>query len=327
MARVGLVLGGGGLVGQAYHSGVLAALELDLGWDPRSADVIVGSSAGALTGAALRLGVPASDLAARVFDAPLTGDGAVVIQALTGDGVALPPFRRRDVLRPWRLPSRALCGRAVRRPWAFRPMTAASTLVPTGRVELAGYLRLVDDLAGGVWPEGLWICVVRRDDARRVVIGRPGGPTATLSDAVAASCALPGYLAPVTIAGVPCIDGGVHSPTNADVLRREQLDVVVVVSPMSAAHGHARTPDAAMRWANHHRLERELRRLRAAGTQVVRFEPGPRVLAVMGRNLLDAERAGPVVREAFLDGGEYAATSRVARRLATIASRPSRRAA
>jgi NTE family protein len=31
MMRVGLVLGGGGVVGMAYHAGVLAALEHDLG--------------------------------------------------------------------------------------------------------------------------------------------------------------------------------------------------------------------------------------------------------------------------------------------------------
>ena len=61
--RVGLVLGGGGVVGIAYHAASLAAIEHDLGWDPRSADVIVGTSAGALVGALLRRGVPASDLA------------------------------------------------------------------------------------------------------------------------------------------------------------------------------------------------------------------------------------------------------------------------
>lgn len=36
MTRVGLVLGAGGIVGQAYQAGVLTALEHDLGWDPRS---------------------------------------------------------------------------------------------------------------------------------------------------------------------------------------------------------------------------------------------------------------------------------------------------
>lgn len=80
--RVGLVLGAGGVVGQAYHSGVLAALEHDYGWDPRTADVIVGTSAGSITGMLLRSGVPASELAAWTVKAPLTSEGAVLRQIL-----------------------------------------------------------------------------------------------------------------------------------------------------------------------------------------------------------------------------------------------------
>jgi NTE family protein len=48
--RVGLVLGGGGVVGVAYHAAALAAIERDLGWEPRPAEVVVGTSAGSLVG-------------------------------------------------------------------------------------------------------------------------------------------------------------------------------------------------------------------------------------------------------------------------------------
>ena len=61
--RVGLVLGGGGAVGLAYHAAALAALEHELEWDPRDAEVIVGTSAGAVIAALLRRGVSAADLA------------------------------------------------------------------------------------------------------------------------------------------------------------------------------------------------------------------------------------------------------------------------
>ena len=50
---VGLVLGAGGVVGQAYQAGVLSALQRETGWDPRQAAIIVGTSAGSVTGAAL----------------------------------------------------------------------------------------------------------------------------------------------------------------------------------------------------------------------------------------------------------------------------------
>ena len=64
MSRIGLVFGAGGVVGQAYHTGVLAALEHDWDFDACDVDVIVGTSAGSITGTLLRLDVPTADLAA-----------------------------------------------------------------------------------------------------------------------------------------------------------------------------------------------------------------------------------------------------------------------
>lgn len=323
MTRVGLVLGAGGVVGQAYHAGVLAALAHDLGWDPRTADVIVGSSAGSVTGALLRLGVPAEDLAAWAVEAPLSIEGAAVLDRVTSRN-EFPAFGARQALRRWRTPSPALVARLARRPWAFRPSVAAMTMLPAGWIDIR---ERIDELTGALgesWPANLWICTARRDDGRRVVFGRPGSPPATVAAAVAASCAIPAWFAPVRIGGVEYFDGGVHSPTNADVLRGEALDVVVVVSPMSAANGVARTADAPFRWASHRRLEQEVRRLRHEGTTVVRFEPGPRALAVMGVNAMATDRSAPVVQQAFLDAGRYAASDPVAARLAPLAQRVAR---
>ncbi len=325
MTRVGLVLGAGGLVGQAYHAGALAALEHDLGWDPRTADVIVGSSAGSLTGTALRLGVPAMDLAAWAVEAPLSPEGAPVLDAFGSEPPELPPFDARSLLRRWRLPAAALVARTARRPWAFRPAVAALTLLPAGRVDITEHADVLDDVIPDEWPEGLWICAARRNDGGRVVFGREGSPSAPLARAVAASCAIPGYFAPVRIDGVAYFDGGVHSPTNADVLCRSELDLVVVVSPMSAAHGRARTPDAPMRWSSHNRLEREVKRLRSVGTEVVRIEPGRRALAAMGVNAMADDRAERVVQAAFLETGRHISKGRAAARLAALATRPGRR--
>jgi NTE family protein len=65
--RIGLVLGAGGLTGQAFHAGVLEGLLDATGWDARDASLIVGTSAGAGVGAYLRLGRDARDLAARLW--------------------------------------------------------------------------------------------------------------------------------------------------------------------------------------------------------------------------------------------------------------------
>ena len=325
MTRVGLVLGAGGLVGQAYHAGALAALEHDLGWDPRTADVVVGSSAGSLTGTALRLGVPAMDLAAWAVEAPLSAEGAPVLESFGSEPPDLPPFDARNLLRRWRLPAPALVVRTARRPWAFRPSVAALTLLPAGHVDITEHADVLEDVIPDEWPEGLWICAARRNDGGRVVFGRQGSPEAPLARAVAASCAIPGYFAPVEIAGVSYFDGGVHSPTNADVLARAELDLVVVVSPMSAAHGRSRTPDAPMRWSAHSRLERECRKLRAAGTDVVRIEPGRRAVAAMGVNAMADDRGARVVQAAFLETGRFISRGRAASRLAALATRPARR--
>jgi len=222
----------------------------------------------------------------------------------------LPVPSPSHLLRGWRLPSAALLARTARRPWALRPTAAASTLLPPGRYDLRERTRVLDRVGRG-WPRDLWVCAARRDDGRRVVFGRPGSPYARLSDAVAASCAIPGYFAPVPIGSHDYVDGGVHSPTNADVL---------VVSPMSAAHGTSRRADAGMRWSAHRRLESEIRRLRAQGTTVVRFEPSADTLHAMGINPMADDRSAAVADAARRDAVAHATTARSARRLVDLAT-------
>jgi NTE family protein len=92
MTRIGLVLGAGGIVGQAYHAGVLHALETELGWDARTASVIAGSSAGAVTGTSLRMGIAGSDLAAIAAGTPLSPEGARLMEQILPDTSDLPPL-------------------------------------------------------------------------------------------------------------------------------------------------------------------------------------------------------------------------------------------
>ena len=108
---------------------------------------------------------------------------------------------------------------------------------------------MLAEVEGQSWPErDLWICAVRRRDGRRVVFGRPGSPDAPLHLAIAASCAVPGYFAPVKIHDHTYIDGGAHSPTNAAILRERGLDLVVVVSPMSGPTGLPTDLYGVSRW-------------------------------------------------------------------------------
>src|SRR5258708_33110892 len=67
--RSALVLGGGGITGAAWEIGMLAGL-VAAGVDLRSADMVIGTSAGANVGAQILSGVPIEDLYARQLKTP-----------------------------------------------------------------------------------------------------------------------------------------------------------------------------------------------------------------------------------------------------------------
>ena len=313
MSRVGLVLGGGGVVGQAYHSGVLAVLEHDFGFDARTADVIVGTSAGSITGTLLRLGVSAEDLAAWTVKAPLSDEGGVMRQIGETAVPDLAPFSPLGLLRrPLRLPGRHMLQRALIHPWQFRPLAAGMTLLAPGRHDITEQLAALRELEQPGWPEqALWICAVRRRDGRRVVFGRRGTPPVPIHLAVAASCAVPGYFAPVRIEEHSYVDGGVHSPTNAAVLRASGVDLAVVISPMSGAVGRWPNFYAAARRHATRLLDREVRALEAAGIRTAVFAPGAAEQQVMGDDMMSRARLPDVIRQSFLDAGSQAAVPAV----------------
>jgi len=323
MSGIGLVLGAGGVVGQAYHAGVLAALEHDWRWDARTVDVIVGTSAGSITGNLLRAGIPATELAAWTAKAPLSRQGRRLRRILGAELPQFEPFRAANLLRPPSLPGRKMLTRAVVRPWQFRPVAAAMTLLAPGRLDILDQLAALREVERRAWPDrDLWICAVRRGDGRRVVFGRPGSAPVPLHLAIAASCAVPGYFAPVDIDGHSYVDGGAHSPTNAAILRARSLSLVVVISPMSGPGPRLPTNlSEALRWHAARMVRREVAALRAHGTPVVVFRPGREEQAVMGDDFMSRERVDKIVQQAFLAAGRYAASRPEVRDLVTLARR------
>jgi NTE family protein len=145
----------------------------------------------------------------------------------------------------------------------------------------------------------LWIVACDYATGRRVAFGRSDAPEADLADAVAASCAIPGYYQPVVIDGRTYVDGGVHSPTNGDLLRERNLDLIVVSSPMTVAMGRLSfSPAAQARALIGAQLRREVHELRRTGAVVVTFEPVEADIQAMGVNPMDARRRAPVARQA-----------------------------
>ncbi len=301
MGGVGLVLGAGGLVGHAYHAGTLRALARH-GWDARDADVIVGTSAGSGVGALLRAGLPPADFAARVLGQPLSGEGARVVAAQPRPMTSLP-FDLASAAGLPRPASPELLLRSAMRPWRARPGHLMAGGLPAGAQSTAvigDRIRAV--YAGrGRWPDrDLWLCALRLRDGERAVFGRDPSPQPDVATAVEASSAIPGVFAPVEIDGERYVDGGAHSPTNADLLVGRKLGTIVVVSPMSIRAGAAVRPASTGRWWWHRLLVRELAAARRTGVRVVVVEPGPADLDVMGltTSAMDPRRMAEVTREA-----------------------------
>ncbi len=313
--RVGLVLGGGGAVGAAYHAGALAAIEHDLGWDARDADVIVGTSAGSLVGALLRLGVPATDLAALTVGLPVLSARESLAKWVV-ERPEFAPMTLRHLLHLPRVPRPSMLVGLARLAARQRmlPVGALAMLVPDGREVLAPHLEFLDGISDGTWPAlPLLVCAVRRRDWRRIVFGG-GESTVSLSAALAASCAVPGYFAGVTVNGDTYVDGGVISATNADVLARHDLDLVIVVSPMT---GDAQWPSMShlVRKLSRRTLDAELRSLRRHGVPTVVVEPGPDVTRHMSMDFMSDQASTDIVHSAFFDTGTQIAGSDALRAL------------
>src|SRR3954468_17420028 len=225
VTSVGLVLGAGGFVGGAYHAGALAALGEAAGWDARTAEVVVGTSAGSIAGASLRAGLSGAAQFARATQAPLSEDGKRIVGgAPMLDLPVRPPF-------PPGLPlpaSPQLAATALLPPWRARPVAALAGLLPAGSVPTAPIGDRIPAMFEGGGPDKpLWICALRLRDGQRVVFGRDDVDVPDVGTAVEASSAIPGYMQPVSIGRETYVDGGAHSPSNADLLAGLGLDLVV----------------------------------------------------------------------------------------------------
>jgi NTE family protein len=195
-------------------------------------------------------------------------------------------------------------------------------LIPRGQIDLSERARGLDDLTGDRWPDGLRICAVRRSDGARVAFGRPGAPATRLAHAVLASCAIPGYFRPVTIDGAEYLDGGIYSATNADVLKRDNLNLVVIVSSLSAPNGNANGLDGFVRRAVHQRMKREIARLQEAGTAVISLEPRAASRRAMGLHAMAENRGPRIVEVAYEETRTRILTSPILAAMGVTASGP-----
>jgi NTE family protein len=254
-----LVFGGGGITGIAWEIGIVAGLA-DAGVDLRSADRVIGTSAGSVVGTLLRSDQPLEE----IYGAQLAEE-AEEIGAKMGLGVILRYILAGGFSRDPRQARRRIGRMALR-----------------ARTPAADRQKIIEArIAVRDWPDRrLLITAVDADTGDPMVFDSSSG--VPLMSAVAASCAVPLVWPPVEINGRRYIDGGVRSIANVDLA--SGADEVVVVAPV----------DAAIRKRG--RISSQLERLGPDVRSVV-ITPDAESRAAIGRQVLDPTRR-PIAAEA-----------------------------
>jgi NTE family protein len=301
--RTGLVLSGGGLVGGAWMVGAMHAIASETGWDPGSADYVLGTSAGAMIASLLASAVPPWLLMAYA-----SGDSVEQLPQFGEPGT--PRFGtsfqlHRSFPRPV-LGSPGLALRSIREPWKYGPAGIIAWL-PHGVIStepLKDVIRRVVPKGWGPHPN-LWVTAIDYHTGERVVFGRPGAQWASLADAVAASCAIPGFYHPVSIRGRRYVDGGMYSPANLDLMAETEAELVVCLNPMSSRYRggffEPTGPIASLvRGDNRRLVDREALVLKRSGKRVLLIEPCADDLKVMGFNYMSRRKLDRVVETAVV---------------------------
>jgi NTE family protein len=263
-----LVLSGGGAVGIARESGITIGLA-ERGVHLVEADLIVGTSAGSAVGAQIALG---RDLIEQVERYRAIDPAQAAERSVLARGAA--PERMAQLIE---MMTEVMTGDAdsdEARARIGKFALEAETVPEEDFVAAFGYL------AGEEWPRRFACTAV--DAQTGALIVWDGGNRAPLERAVASSCAVPGLAPPITIDGRRYVDGGMRSPTNADLA--EGNDRVLLLSLIPPASPDADDPRAA-RFGR--RLADELATIADEGGVVEIVTPDEEAQAVMGVNLMD----------------------------------------
>lgn len=262
MATRALVLGGGGVAGIAWELGLLSGWAAE-GVDVTSADLIVGTSAGSVVGAQLRLSGDLQGLYERQLLPPV---GELKVEF---DGVStMAAFAEAMKGNTGEQDARARLG----------ALALAVDAVPEAQRRAIIEGRIGDP----EWPTPrLVITAVDTADGEFLPFAASSG--VRMLDAVTASCAVPGVWPPVTVNGRRLMDGGMRSVTNADLA--VGCEKVLVVTPTPGMPGGLLGPG----------LDREIEILeKESEVHVVTADDA--ALAAFGTNVLDPATREPSAR-------------------------------
>lgn len=260
-----LVLGGGGVAGIAWMTGLLLGLS-EQGVDLCTADMVVGTSAGASLGAQLGSKVSLPELYRRMVDS------STRTPEITPDPQLLEAFRQKR-------PSFAATADPSERIRHIGKWAIATATVP----ERERRSVIAARLPSHCWPDSeLQIVAVDADSGEVTIFRRNSG--VDLVDAVAASCAVPGIWPPVTIKSRRYIDGGVHSAENADLA--QGYSRIVILSPLGTTL--PRIGRAG--------LKEQIDLLEETGSKTSLLNPDSKSRKAIGLNPFSPETRGPAAR-------------------------------
>lgn len=266
-----LVLGGGGVAGIAWMTGLLAGLA-DAGQNVAGADVIVGTSAGSTVTAQLGSGLSLEELYARQAEPERQAAEIMAEVDLEDFGTQLGALLQG-----------ASTAAEMRRA-AGRFALDAETVTESERRAV-----VESRLPSHEWPaRTLRIVAVDAETGEPRVFDSASG--VSLVDAVAASCAVPGVWPPATVDGRRYIDGGVRSNENADYAVGAAR--VLVIAPMGTTE----------LFPSEKPLAKAIEELRADGARVAMIEPDEASWTAIGANPLDPSTRTPAAEAGRAQG-------------------------
>ena len=267
-----LVLGGGGVAGIAWMTGLLAGLA-DVGQAVTTGtDLVIGTSAGATVAAQLGSGLSLSGLFARQVDPALQSREIMAEVDWAKFAAELQPY-----LQAARTPAEQL------RKFGEFALNAQTVPESERRAVIESRLASLD------WPvTATRLIAVDCASGELTVFDASSG--IPLTDAVAASCAVPGIWPPTTIGGRRYMDGGVRSSDNADLAAGAAR--ITVISPLGL-NSPLPTPMP---------LADVLTALKDSGAAVTVISPDEASTAAIGLNSLDPATRVPAATAGRVQG-------------------------
>lgn len=265
MGKLGLALGGGGIVGVAWETGILHGLVSEGALDLAEIEVVVGTSAGSIVGASVLHGRSLDEMLAEELDPSESADD-IAVKPPADPAAAMAIFQKWGGAGDM---TAEVCREIAE-------LAAKASAVDTDEWEVGIATRV----GGTEWP-ARELRVVASNGAtgeRDVFTSSSGVP---LVQAIAASCAVPGLFPPVVIDGTPYVDGNVWSSGSADVAISPGIERLVFIGPLVG--------DQGVGLLGARSLARERALVEAAGIEVIAITPGDSYRAA-GFQVMDASR-------------------------------------